>query len=146
MRRTWVRRSAIGLAAWLPFFVLWTAVALSFPQTSARVAIPGGLITTGTAGALGIFVWFACKRWPWPLQFRIGFYTLQIGLAILYGIAWTAAIVALEVLRGASGVSALMTVPALSRQTLLGIWFYAVFAGISYAVQNRERLHEKETL
>jgi LytS/YehU family sensor histidine kinase len=29
---------------------------------------------------------------------------------------------------------------------LMGIWFYAVFAGISHAVQTRNRLHEKETL
>ena len=28
----------------------------------------------------------------------------------------------------------------------LGFWYYAVFAGISYAVQTRIRLHEKETL
>jgi len=32
------------------------------------------------------------------------------------------------------------------RQTLLGIWFYAVFAGLSHTVQTRQRLHEKETL
>jgi len=29
---------------------------------------------------------------------------------------------------------------------LMGIWFYAVVAGISHAVQTRNRLHEKETL
>jgi LytS/YehU family sensor histidine kinase len=29
---------------------------------------------------------------------------------------------------------------------LMGIWFYAVFAGISHAVQTRNRLYEKETL
>jgi LytS/YehU family sensor histidine kinase len=28
----------------------------------------------------------------------------------------------------------------------MGVWFYAVFAGISHAVQTRNRLHEKETL
>src|SRR6266567_4578362 len=35
---------------------------------------------------------------------------------------------------------------ALGRQMLMGVWFYAVFAGISHAVQTRNRLHEKETL
>jgi len=34
----------------------------------------------------------------------------------------------------------------LGRQTLMGVWFYAVFAGISHAVQTRNRLHERETL
>src|SRR5262245_29668838 len=32
------------------------------------------------------------------------------------------------------------------RQTMLGIWFYAVLAGIAHAVQTRNRLHEKEML
>jgi signal transduction histidine kinase len=146
MRRRWVRRGAIAIAAWLPFFVLWTAVTLSFPQASLRTALVNGLVSMGSAGVLGILVWFACWRWPWPLQFTLSFYTLQIGLAILYGVAWTAAVVALELLRGASAAPALLSWPALSRQALLGVWFYAVFAGISYAVQTRERLHEKETL
>ena len=146
MGRSWVRRGAIGIAAWLPFFVLWTAVTLSFPQSTLRIALIGGLISMGSAGVLGVFVWFACERWPWPLQFKLTFYTLQIGLAILYGVAWTAAVVALEFLRGASGASALLSWPALSRQAFLGAWFYAVLAGISYAVQTRERLQEKETL
>lgn len=146
MRRSWVRRGAIGMAAWLPFFVLWTAVTLSFPQASLRTALVNGLVSMGSAGVLGILVWFACSRWPWPLQFKLSFYTLQIGLAVLYGVAWTAVVVALEFLRGASAAPALLSWPALSRQALLGVWFYAVFAGISYAVQTRERLHEKETL
>ena len=147
MRRTWVRRSAIGLAAWLPFFVMWTGVSLSFPQTSWQTAVAGGLITTGSAGVLGILVWFACERWPWPLRFRLSFYTLQIGLAILYGVAWTArrrSRWSIFAARAACPLSCPCL--ALSRQTFLGIWFYAIFAGISYAVQTRERLHDKETL
>jgi LytS/YehU family sensor histidine kinase len=35
---------------------------------------------------------------------------------------------------------------AWARQIFLGIWFYAVSAGISHAVQTRRRLHEKEML
>jgi two-component system, LytTR family, sensor kinase len=146
MRRTWLRRCAIGLAAWLPFFVLWTAVTLSFPQATLRTALANGLVSMGSAGVLGIFVWFACKRWPWPVQFKLSFYTLQIALAIVYGVAWTVSVIALEVLGGASGAQALLSWPALSRQALLGVWFYAVFAGISYAVQTRARLQEKEML
>lgn len=34
--------------------------------------------------------------------------------------------------------------PTLVRQLLIGFWFYAIFAGVSYAVQTRNRLHEKE--
>jgi len=136
----------MGLAAWLPFFVLWTAAGLSFGEAPFRTVLANGLLAMGTAGLLGILVWFACERWPWPLQFRVGFYALQIALAIAYGVSWTAVVVAIEWLRGSSSLPQLLTKAALSRQAVLGVWFYAVFAGISYAVQTRKRLHDKETL
>ena len=146
MGRDVIRRSAIGVAAWSPFFVVWTAVALSSGQVTVGAALIGGLISMGSAGALGILVWFAARRWPWPLEFRLTFYALQIVLALAYGAAWTALVFALEFVRGAPGALAFMTWPAAGRQILLGLWLYAVFAGISHAVQTRMRLHEKETL
>src|SRR5438067_851540 len=39
-----------------------------------------------------------------------------------------------------------LSLPVLSRQLLIGIWLYTIFAGISYAIQTRISLHEKETL
>jgi two-component system, LytTR family, sensor kinase len=146
MGRDVIRRCAIGVAAWLPFFVIWTAVALSSGQVTVRAALMGGLISMGSAGALGTLVWFAARRWPWPLGFRLTFYALQILLAIAYGAAWMALVFVLEYARGAPGALTLLTWPVAGRQILLGIWFYAVFAGISHAVQTRMRLHEKETL
>jgi hypothetical protein len=131
MGRDVIRRCAIGVAAWLPFFVIWTAVALSSGQVTVRAALVGGLISMGTAGAFGIFVWFAARRWPWPLGFRLTFYALQILLAIVYGAAWMALVFVLEYARGAPGALTLLTWPVAGRQILLGIWFYAVFAGIS---------------
>lgn len=38
------------------------------------------------------------------------------------------------------------TLPDFAREILLGMWFYSVLAGIAYAVQTRNRLHEKESL
>lgn len=64
----------------------------------------------------------------------------------MYGIAWTASIYGLESLRARHAAQGFWTWAVLSRQTLMGVWFYAVFAGISHAVQTRNRLHEKETL
>src|SRR5262245_16122962 len=118
MRRDVIRRSAIGVAAWLPFFLVWTAVALSSGQVSARTALIGGLIAMGSAGALGILVWFAARRWPWPLGFRLSFYALQILLAFLYGAAWTALVFVLEYVRGDPAALALWTWSATVRQTL----------------------------
>lgn len=144
MGRELLRRCAIGLVAWLPFFVLWTGVAMSSGQITVRAALVSGLISMGSAGVLGILVWVACERWPWPLGFRLSFYALQIALAAAYGATWTAVTFLLDYLRGAA--PGVWSWPILGRQTLLGIWFYAVLAGISYAVQTRQRLHENETL
>jgi LytS/YehU family sensor histidine kinase len=56
------------------------------------------------------------------------------------------AIYGLEFLRRGTPPPGFWTLPVLSRQLLMGIWLYAIFAGIAYAVQTRNRLHEKETL
>jgi hypothetical protein len=144
MGRILIRRCLIGLAAWVPFFALWTAVAMSSGTVTLATALAGGVISMGSAGALGVLVWFACKRWPWPSEFQLGFYALQIVLAIAYAVVWTTAVFALESVRGSS--DALWSWTAFGRTALLGIWFYAVLAGMFHAVQTRERLQEKETL
>jgi len=143
MRRFPIRRCLIGVAAWLPFFALWTAVAMSSGTVPLKTALAGGVVSTGCAGALGVLVWAACKRWPWPPEFRLGFYALQIILAIAYSVAWTTAVFTLESLRGSG--AGLWTWAVWGRTALLGVWFYAVLAGMFHAVQTRERLQEKET-
>ena len=146
MSRGLVRQSAIGAAAWLPFFVLWTAVAMSSGMMTLRAALLSALTAMGSAGVLGILVWRACRRWPWPLGFTLWFYALQIELAILYGVVWTGVVFVLESWIDPSATGRLWSPGSWGRQTLLGIWFYAVFAGLSHTVQTRQRLHEKETL
>jgi LytS/YehU family sensor histidine kinase len=139
-----VRRCLIGIAAWLPFFALWTGVSMSSGVLTLRQALVGSLISIGSAGGLGVLVWFACLRWPWPSGFRLRFYALQILLAIVYGMAWTSSVFLLDHLRGASGN--VWSAIAWARTIPLGIWFYAILAGMFHAVQTRQRLQEKETL
>src|SRR5947207_11581284 len=141
-----IKRCAIALAAWLPFFTIWLLVAMSFARDRFSAVLIGSLVSMGSAGLLGIAVWYVCQRWPWPLGFRLNFYLLQISFAVAYGVAWTAVVYGLEFLRRGSAAQAFWSWSALGRQMLMGIWFYAVFAGISHAVQTRNRLHEKETL
>ena len=141
-----IKRCAIALAAWLPFFTIWLLVAMSFARYRFSAVLIGSLVSMGSAGLLGIAVWYVCQRWPWPLGFRLNFYVLQISFAVAYGVTWTAVVYGLEFLRRGSAAQAFWSWSALGRQMLMGIWFYAVFAGISHAVQTRNRLHEKETL
>lgn len=137
-------RSIIVLTAWLPFFVLWVLFAMSFGRDPFSVIFLTSLISMGSAGLLGIAVWHVCRRWPWPLDFTLSFYLLHLTLALLYAAAWTIAVYGLEFLRRGSLVPGVWSRPVLVRQLLIGFWFYAIFAGISYAVETRNRLHEKE--
>ena len=141
-----LKRGAVGFAAWVPFFALWVLFATSLSRDRFSVILIGSFISMGSAGLLGIVVWFLCRRWPWPRAFHVKFYLLHAGFALAYATAWTGAVYAIETLRHAPGIEAFWTRPVLARQLLIGIWFYVVYAGLSYAVQTRERLHEKETL
>jgi signal transduction histidine kinase len=146
MIRQIIRRCAIVLAVWLPFFALWVLFAMSFARDRFSAIFVASLIAMGSAGLLGIAVWHVCRRWPWPLEFTLNFYLLQIFFALMYAVVWTVAVYGLESLRRGSALQSFWSWPVVCRQLLIGIEFYAIFAGVSYAVQTRNRLHEKETL
>src|SRR5215831_8699611 len=141
-----IRRWVIVLTAWLPFFALWVLFAMSFARDPLPKIFLESLISMGSAGLLGIAVWHGCRRWSWPLGFSFSFYLVHVLCAFLYAAGWTIAVYGLESLRRGSLVPGFWTWPLLIRQLLIGFWFYAIFVGISYAVQTRNRLHEKETL
>src|SRR5215831_17280779 len=134
MIREAIRRCAIVLAAWLPFFALWVLFATSLSRDRFSLVFLTSLITMGSAGLLGIGVWYMCRRWPWPFGFSLKFYLLQVCFALLYATAWTIAIYGLESLRRGAAVTGFWTWPVLMRQLLTGIWLYAISAGVSHAV------------
>lgn len=141
-----IRRCVIALAAWLPFFALWVLFAMSFARDRFSAIFLASLISMGSAGLLGIAVWHACRHWPWPLGYNLSFYSLHVLFALLYAGTWTIAVYGLESLRRRGFMQGFWSWPILVRQLLIGFWFYAIFAGVSYAVQTRGRLHEKEML
>ena len=138
-----MRRYAIVLAAWLPFFAIWTLFALLYANYPWRAALATSLISMGTASLLGIGVWHLCRRRPWPLRLDLKFYLLQIFFASVYSILWSVIAYSLEVLRRGGGTWDIWRYQFLGWQLLMGVWLYGLFAGVSYAVQTRSRLHEK---
>jgi hypothetical protein len=52
----------------------------------------------------------------------------------------------LQIRRGANPLRDFLKSPILGWQLLMGVWLYGLFAGVSYAAQTRNRLHEKETM
>ena len=146
MIREVIRRYAIVLVAWLPFFAIWVLYAMVYAHYRLSAAIVTSLISMGSASLLGIAAWHVCQRWPWPLQLDLKFYLLHILFASVYSIFWCVAAFGLESLRRGTNPWDFWRAPFLGWQLLMGVWLYGLFAGISYAVQTRNRLHEKETL
>jgi hypothetical protein len=144
---TAIKRYAIVLAAWLPFFAIWVFFGISYGHYSLAVALIASLISMGSASLLGIVVWHVCRRLPWPLRLDSKFYFLQIFFAVVYSLVWNISVYWLESIhRGTGGIQDFWKSPLLGWQLLTGVWIYGLFAGVSYAVQTRNRLHEKEML
>ncbi len=142
-----IQRYAIVLAAWLPFFAIWVFFAMLYAHYSLRAALVTSMISMGSASIMGIAVWHICQHWPWPLRLDLKFYFLQIFLASSYSILWIISIYWLESIRsGSNALRDIRSSSILGWQLLMGVWLYGAFAGVSYAVQTRSRLQEKEML
>jgi two-component system LytT family sensor kinase len=147
MTRKAIRRYAIALAAWLPFFAIWALFAVAYAHYRLAEALLTSVISMGGAGLLGIAVWHVCQRSPWPLRLSFKFYALQVFFAAVYSILWATLTHECElIIRGTRLAPGFWRSPILGWQLLMGVWLYGLFAGVSYAVQTRNRLHEKETL
>src|SRR5437868_3405923 len=147
MVRKAIKSYAIVFAAWLPFFVVWVFITMSYAHYPVPLALLTSLISMGSASLLGIGAWHLCQRWPWPLQLNLKFYLLQLSFACVYSALWLLADYWLESMRRGTNVfQEIAKSQVLGWEFLTGIWLYGLFAGVSYAVQTRNRLHEKETL
>jgi len=142
-----IQRYAIVLGAWLPFFVIWVFMTMTYARYSLPAALVTSLISMGGASLLGIAVWHVCRRWPWPLRLTLKFYLVHILLACSYTLVWNLSIYWFEsICRGSNALADFWASRVLGFQLLTGVWIYGLFAGVSYALQTRNRLHEKETL
>jgi hypothetical protein len=147
MMREALKRYAIVLAAWLPFFVIWVLYAMSYAHYKLAAAIVTSAISMGSASVLGIVVWHVCQRRSWPFRLDLKFYFFHVFVASAYSFIWSIATYWLESLRrGKPGLQDFWSSSFLGWELLMGVWLYGLFAGVSYAVQIRNRLHEKETL
>jgi hypothetical protein len=141
-----LKRYGILMVAWLPFFVVWVLFAMMYARMSVWSAVASSAISMGTATVLGAFAWHITRRWPWPLRPTVWFYFLHVCLASAYAVLWICGVWLLDSLRRGALIAHYWNSPIIGWQLLMGVWIYGLFAGVSYAVQTRDRLHEKETL
>jgi len=142
-----VRLIVFFTLAWAPFFILWTLSVLSFAHLPLLTAVRFALFTVGTAIVLAIPVWIFCSRAAWPEKVTFRFYAMHVLAAFIYAIAWNLVnymITALERGESLNIWRQFATSPTVFFSLLLGIGLYGVVAGVTYSVEIRGHLGQKE--
>jgi len=142
-----VRFALVYAAVWIPVACLYALLIFFQHGTGARGptisdAIGGGAWSASAAALLGLVVWRAGQRLTVggrPLRFL----AMHLGLAVLYGLVWTATIVGSLVLFAPTGVVGDFLRAAAGWQTLTGVMLYGLIAGISTGVAMTRRLREE---
>jgi len=131
--------------AWTPFFLLWVLFTLAFMGVSVRDALMSGIVSTGSAALLGLPVWYLTGRLAWPDRIGMRFVGTHALAGFPYAVLWTlVGYVVASVEMQTSVFDLLRESRILGWRLLMGIWLYVIVAGISYAIQTRDRLREQE--
>jgi signal transduction histidine kinase len=144
MPRAWVWLQL--LIGWLPVWALYTTLMVTaHPGTSWADAALIGARAIAAAAVLGLGVRRLTRRVPWPDTIRPGFVALHLGTAALYSFSWLILASAVEfVLQTRVGGS--WPHNLLVAFLVLGVWFYVMVAGVSYAIQATQRAARAEAL
>ncbi|MBV9880643.1 MAG: histidine kinase [Gemmatirosa sp.] len=139
--RTWVWLQLLG--AWVPVWTLFSALMFVMHQPlPLERAAARGLRIIIPAALLGLLVHRLARRVPWPRPFRASFVLVHLVAAPIYAVAW---IVGSSVVESAwIGHLALVVGPGFTSFLVLGVWFYAMIAGVSYAIDATERAAHAE--
>ncbi|MEK6375981.1 MAG: histidine kinase [Acidobacteriota bacterium] len=135
-----MKKVVVFIAAWLPFLALWVLFALQAGNLTLWQVLPRSIEAVAAAALLGLAVSRFCARMPWPGEMRVRFYAMHILAAVLYSAAWVAAVDVVE----PSEWSMLISSRIIGRQLGMGVWIYAIIAGISYAIQTQRRVLQTE--
>lgn len=141
MPRVWVWVQV--LFGWIPVWALYSAliVAQHGPMSPAHAGVIA-LRSIVPAALLGVGVHRLARRVPWPHPFRLRFALLHLAAAPSYAILWIAASSLVDsVIRSRL---ALVSGPGIFPFAVLGIWLYAMVAGISYAIEATARAARAE--
>ena len=115
-------------------------------QAAARIQaaeVAAGAIRACTGAAVAVLVYHVVRRMPWPRPFCARFAALHLAAAPAFAAAWAAASSALEaVVLGRSFAERMDD--RVAEFLFLGVFLYAVVAGVSYAVEATARAARAE--
>ncbi len=136
--------------AWLPFLLLWALFVQINANVGILVSLRSGLVSIGTAAALGQGVWWATGRITWPDSIRPDFYGVHAALATAYAFTWLWAVELFSwTMSGESlpGVGYFLRVWEWENwgwRLLMGLWLYGLVAGVCYGLRIRSELRDQE--
>ena len=137
------------LLGWLPVWALYSTLILTaHPGSTARLAIFVGMRAIFCAALLSLAVHWLAHRYPWPVPMRMRFIALHLLAAPVYAVAWMVLTAVLESALQtvhAGGARLVVRVPWVSF-VIMGIWFYVMIAGVTYASQAAQRAASAEAL
>ena len=123
------------LIGWLPVWALYsTLLASAHPESGVHTAILVGFHAILIAALLGLLVHRLTLRLPWRPPVRLRFLAVHLAAALLYAVAWMTltSLLNAAMVHG-SAIQMLRYIPA--GYLALGVWLYAMVAGVSYATE-----------
>lgn len=134
---------------WSLFSALWTVFNINYGGEDAPIldhAIVGGT-AMADAGVLAVGVWWLSGRMPWPRPMTFGFPVVHLAAAALFGLLWIVMGLGIASVRlGRNLFANPGETQALGWRMLMGIFFYGLIAGVSYAVRIHRDLVEQERI
>lgn len=147
MPRVWVWLQLV--IGWLPVWALYSTLIVTAHQgTTVHSAVFAGMRAVACAALLGLGVNRLTLRYPWPVPMHLRFIALHVVAAPLYAISWMVlAVLSESVLLTvhAGGLQLAMRAP-LVPFLVMGVWFYVMVAGVTYASQAAQRAAVAEAL
>jgi signal transduction histidine kinase len=143
MPRRWVWLQLI--IGWLPVWALYgTLIVTAHPNTTLAQAAFSALRAIAVAALLGLLVQRLIDRLAWPHPLRAGFVAVHLVAAVAYAAAWMHLLVVVEHVAHGHGpfIAGVGAIPFL----VLGVWFYIMVAGVSYASRATERAARAEAM
>ncbi len=130
---------------WIPVWALYSLLILTaHPRTTLHSAAFAGIQAVVLAALLGLVVQRLTTKLEWPYPMRLRFLAIHAAGAVVYAAAWIGLITVVGPLIR-TGPPAVVPYAA-TGYLVLGIWFYVMVAGISYAAHAAERAVRAESL
>jgi signal transduction histidine kinase len=126
---------------WVALAILWSVAAAISSNVSPIRTLWYGFVLMGTAGVMGVGVWWLTGKLAWD-RHSFRFYATHAICCVLYAAGYTAAVFSAEALEGnfRRAFASAWRSPILGWNVLMGSWLYLIVVGLSYAIRTQQRL------